>query len=53
MLGVALMTVMSNSLILIGVSTYWQRVVTGAIIIIGTGISAYQANRSTGSKISL
>lgn len=53
MLGVALMTVMSNSLILIGVSTYWQRVVTGAIIIIGTGISAYQANRSAGSKISL
>jgi simple sugar transport system permease protein len=43
MLGVALMTIMSNSLILIGVPTYWQRVFTGAIIIIGTGVSAYQA----------
>jgi simple sugar transport system permease protein len=42
-LGVALMTIMSNSLILIGVPTYWQRVFTGAIIIIGTGVSAYQA----------
>jgi simple sugar transport system permease protein len=45
MLGIALMTIMSNSLILIGVPTYWQRVFTGAIIIIGTGVSAYQANR--------
>jgi simple sugar transport system permease protein len=42
-LGIALMTIMSNSLILIGVPTYWQRVFTGAIIIIGTGVSAYQA----------
>jgi simple sugar transport system permease protein len=45
MLGIALMTVMSNSLILIGIPTYWQRVFTGAIIIIGTGVSAYQAGR--------
>jgi simple sugar transport system permease protein len=42
MLGVALITIMSNSLILIGIPTYWQRVFTGAIIIIGTGVSAYQ-----------
>ncbi|MDR1505930.1 MAG: ABC transporter permease [Treponema sp.] len=44
MLGIALMTIMSNSLILIGVPTYWQKVFTGAIIIIGTGVSACQAN---------
>jgi simple sugar transport system permease protein len=44
MLGVALMTIMSNSLILIGIPTYWQKVFTGAIIIIGTGVSAYRAN---------
>jgi simple sugar transport system permease protein len=42
-LGIALMTIMSNSLILIGVPTYWQRVFTGAIIIIGTGVSAYRS----------
>lgn len=47
MLGVALMTIMSNSLILIGVPTYWQKVFTGAIIIIGTGVSAYQVRRSS------
>lgn len=42
LLGITLMTVMSNSLILIGIPTYWQRVFTGLIILIGTGISAYQ-----------
>lgn len=41
-LGVLLLTIVSNSLILIGIPTYWQRIFTGAIIIIGTGISAYQ-----------
>lgn len=46
MLGVALMTIMANSLILIGIPTYWQKVFTGAIIIIGTGVSAYQMNAS-------
>lgn len=46
MLGVALMTIISNSLILIGIPTYWQRVFTGAIIIIGTGVSAYQIIKS-------
>jgi len=46
MLGVALMTIMSNSLILIGIPTYWQKVFTGAIIIIGTGISAHQVAAS-------
>lgn len=49
MLGVALMTTMSNSLILLGIPTYWQKVFTGAVIIIGTGVSAYQAT-STGTK---
>lgn len=42
MLGVALMTILSNSLILIGIPTYWSRVFTGAVIIIGTGITAHQ-----------
>ncbi len=46
MLGIALLTVMANSLILIGVPTYWQRVFTGAIILVGTGATAYQALRA-------
>ena len=44
MLGMALMTIMSNSLILLGISTYWQKVFTGAIILIGTGVSASQVS---------
>lgn len=46
MLGVILITIVSNSLILIGIPTYWQRVFTGLIILIGTGVSAYQLKRS-------
>lgn len=41
-LGIALMTILSNSLILIGIPTYWSRVFTGAVIIIGTGVTAHQ-----------
>lgn len=41
-LGTILLTIVSNNLILLGVSTQWSHVVTGAIIIIGTSISAIQ-----------
>ena len=41
-LGIALMTVLANSLILIGIPTYWSRAFTGAVIIIGTGVTARQ-----------
>lgn len=44
-LGTALMTVVANSLILLGVSTQWQRVFTGLIIITGTAVSAIQEQR--------
>lgn len=45
-LGVILVVIANNSLILIGVPTVWQRVVIGAIILIGTGIPAVQARRA-------
>jgi len=45
-LGVALVVIMNNSLILIGVPSVWQRVVIGLIILIGTGLPALQARRS-------
>jgi simple sugar transport system permease protein len=41
-LGVALMTILANSLILIGIPTYWSRAFTGAVIIVGTGVTARQ-----------
>lgn len=42
LLGVTLMTIISNSLILLGIPTYWSKFVTGILIIIGTGVSSYQ-----------
>ncbi len=45
LLGVALVVIMNNSLILIGVPSVWQRVVIGLIILIGTGIPAIQDRR--------
>lgn len=47
-LGVVLVTIANNSLILIGMPTVWQRVVIGAIILVGTGLPAIQARRAGG-----
>ena len=44
-LGTLLLTIISNSLILIGVSMYWQKVCLGIVIIVGTGLTAYQRVR--------
>jgi simple sugar transport system permease protein len=45
-LGVALITTMSNSMILLGIPTYWQSFFTGMLILLGIAISAYQTMRS-------
>lgn len=42
-LGTILLTIVQNSLILLGISTYWQRVVIGLIIVVGTAVSAWQS----------
>lgn len=42
LLGVILITIINNSLILLGIPTYWSKFVTGILIIIGTGASSYQ-----------
>lgn len=47
LLGLFLVIIMNNSLILLGISSDWQRFVTGLLILIGTGITAY---KSKGSK---
>lgn len=44
-LGTTLMTLVSNSLILLGIPTVWSRVFTGIIIIAGTGVSAVQEKK--------
>jgi len=45
LLGMILITTMSNSLQLLGIPIYWQKIFTGAIILIGIGVSAYQVVR--------
>ncbi len=46
MLGTLLIVIVENSMILIGIPTVWKSVFVGALIIIGTGISAYQVLRA-------
>lgn len=45
LLGVILVTLMNTSLILLGISSFWQSVVLGLLILLGTGIPAYQSKR--------
>ncbi len=40
LLGVALIVVINNSLIVLGIPTTWQNVVTGSLILFGTGVPA-------------
>ena len=46
LLGVALIVMVRNSLILLGIPSTWQSVVVGALILLGTGLPAYQAKRA-------
>lgn len=46
MLGTALIVVVENSMILIGIPTVWKDVFVGALIVLGTGISALQVTRA-------
>jgi simple sugar transport system permease protein len=47
MLGILLLTIVQNSLILLGIPTFWQELFTGTLILLGTGISAYRAIRDS------
>lgn len=42
-LGVLLVTIVNNNLVLLGIPSQWQTFVTGLLIIIGTGVTAYQS----------
>lgn len=45
LLGVALIVVINNSLITLGIPSTWQNVVIGALILIGTGVPAWRSRR--------
>ena len=46
LLGVALIVLVQNSLIVIGIPNTWQSVAVGLLILIGTAVPAWQARRS-------
>lgn len=45
-LGVALIVLVRNSLIVLGIPSTWQSVAIGCLILIGTGLPAWQAKRA-------
>lgn len=48
-LGVFLLVLINNSLIMVGIPSYWQRAVVGTIILLSTGSVALQERRSQGA----
>ncbi len=46
MLGTLLIVLVENSLILIGVPVIWKDVFVGVLIVVGTAVSAYQAEKT-------
>ena len=46
LLGVALIVLVSNSLIVLGIPSSFQNIAIGALILIGTGLPAWQARRA-------
>jgi simple sugar transport system permease protein len=45
-LGVALIVLVSNSLIVLGIPNTFQSIVIGLLILLGTGLPAWQARRA-------
>ncbi len=43
LLGMGLITIMENSLLLLGIPGYWQTLFTGIIIVAGTSVTSYRA----------
>lgn len=50
MLGTLLIVTVENSMILMGIPTVWKSVFVGALIILGTGVSAVQVKRASGPR---
>jgi simple sugar transport system permease protein len=43
LLGVTLLTMITNSLILMGIPSYWSKFVTGILIVVGIGITSFRS----------
>ncbi len=51
MLGTILIVIVQNSMILLGIPTFWQGFAVGLLIIIGTGVSALQVSRAGARRV--
>jgi ribose/xylose/arabinose/galactoside ABC-type transport system permease subunit len=49
-IGTAIMAVLTNALVLIGVDAYWQNIAVGLIIIFAVGLDTYQRSRVAGQR---
>ena len=50
-MGVAMITILNNSLILVGLSSYWHNFFVGLIIVISVSITSYQSKMSIGNIV--
>jgi len=50
LIGTAIMTVLTNAMVLLKVSVYWQNIVVGAIIILAVAIDTFRRNRMSGRR---
>lgn len=49
-IGAAIMTVLTNAMVLMRVSVFWQKIVVGVIIIVAVGVDTHRRNRLSGSR---
>jgi len=49
-IGAAIMTVLTNAMVLMRVSVFWQKIVVGVIIIVAVGIDTHRRSRLSGGK---
>ena len=50
LIGCGIMTVLSNAMVLLSISAYWQNVVVGVIIIIAVSIDTFRRRKLTGER---
>lgn len=50
LIGAAIMTVMSNAMVMIKISVYWQNIVVGAIIVLAVIVDTFRRRKMMGAK---
>ena len=50
LIGCAIMTVLTNAMVLLRISAYWQNIVVGAIIIFAVSVDTFRRRKLTGER---